>query len=294
MADRKNNGPPRGVPENAAGKHSTPACGDKAASPLRVALFATCLVDFFRPSVGFAALKLLKDAGCHVTVPGTQSCCGQPNYNSGDFDGARALARKLILEFEDFQYIVAPSGSCAGMLKHHYGRLFHNQPRWRARAREFSRKVHELTRFLDEICKVTRLSARHCGTVTYHDSCAGLRELDIFDQPRNLLRKVEGVKLVELQDNNVCCGFGGTFCIKYGEVSNAIVDKKASCIEKSGADLLLAGDMGCLLNMAGKLSRRKCPVAVRHVAEILAGMTEEPPIGQGAGGRTDAYARESS
>ena len=250
-----------------------------SAAGARVGLFVTCLVDLFRPSVGFAAVKLLEEAGCTVEVPMAQTCCGQPAYNSGDRADTRAIAESTITAFEEFDFIVAPSGSCAGMLKKHYPGLFRGDPAWEQRAAAFSGKVHELVSFLSDVVGRDGVAASHGGSVTYHDSCSGLRELGIRQQPRALLASVEGLSLVELPDADVCCGFGGTFCVKYPDISNAIVDKKADQIEATGAETLLAGDLGCLMNMAGKLKRRGSNVAVRHVAEVLAGMTDTPPIG---------------
>ena len=251
---------------------------DSDASRPRVGLFVTCLVDLFRPSVGFAAIKLLEEAGCRVEVPMAQTCCGQPAYNSGDRRDARALAEQAIEAFEAFDYVVAPSGSCAGMLKKHYPGLFAENPAWQERARAFAAKVHELVSFLVDIRGMTSVAAHGPGSVTYHDSCSGLRELGIKAQPRRLLETIEGLSLVEMRDADVCCGFGGTFCVKYPDISNAIVTEKTAQIEATGADTLLAGDLGCLMNMAGKLKRQGSRVEVRHVAEVLAGMTETPPI----------------
>ncbi len=244
-----------------------------------VALFVTCLVDLFRPSVGFAAIKLLEDAGCSVSVPTAQTCCGQPSYNSGDRADTRAIAQQVIETFEGFDYVVAPSGSCSGMLKLHYPELFAGDAEWEHRAAAFSDKVFELVSFLVDVRGVTGVEAKLSRSATYHDSCAGLRELKIRDQPRTLLASVEGLEMRELADADVCCGFGGTFCIKYPDISNAIVTKKAKRVKESGADLLLAGDLGCLMNMDGKLKREDVAVEVRHVAEVLAGMTDAPPIG---------------
>jgi L-lactate dehydrogenase complex protein LldE len=256
-------------------EHDTPA---ERAKP-RVGLFVTCLVDLFRPSVGFAAVKLLEDAGCVVDVPMAQTCCGQPAYNSGDRADTRAIAERTIEAFEDFDHVVAPSGSCAGMLKKHYPGLFAGDEAWQARAAAFSAKVHELTSFLVDVLGVNHVDARHAGAVTYHDSCSGLRELNVREQPRRLLASVEGAALVEMKDADVCCGFGGTFCVKYPDISNKIVEQKTANIDAAGAATLLAGDLGCLMNMAGKLKRQGSSVEVRHVAEVLAGMTDQPAIG---------------
>jgi L-lactate dehydrogenase complex protein LldE len=243
-------------------------------------LFVTCLVDLFRPSVGFAAVKLLTDAGCEVEVPTTQTCCGQPAYNSGDQASAVALARQTIAAFEGYDYVVAPSGSCGGMLKLHYPELLKDDPAWKVRAVAFAAKVHELVSFLVDVRGVRSVEASLEARATYHDSCSGLRELGVREQPRRLLASVKGLELVELTDADVCCGFGGTFSIKYPDISNAIVARKSDHIAATGADMLLAGDLGCLLNMAGKLSRQGRKVSVRHVAEVLAGELGDPPIGE--------------
>ena len=253
--------------------------------PLRVGLFVTCLVDLMRPSIGFAALKLLEQAGCQVEVP-SQTCCGQPAYNSGDRANSRSLAEQVIKAFAHCDYVVAPSGSCAGMIRKHYPELFADDPNLAPKARLLAGKTHELTSFLVDILGVTSVDARYDGTVTYHDSCSGLRELKVKSQPRKLLESVNGLSLVEMNESEVCCGFGGTFAVKYGEISSAIVEKKAENIDQANAHTLLAGDLGCLMNMAGKLSRDGKPVAVRHVAEVLAGMTDEPPIAAPASAST--------
>lgn len=245
----------------------------------RVGLFVTCLVDLMRPSVGFAAVKLLEDAGCTVEVPPAQTCCGQPAYNSGDRATTRAIAEQVIAAFEPYDYVVAPSGSCAGMLRKHYLQLFEHEPTMLAKAEHFASKTHELVSFLVDILGATSVDAAFEGSVTYHDSCSGLRELGIQGQPRQLLKSVKGLELREMRDADVCCGFGGTFCVKYPDISNNIVERKTANIADSGADTLLAGDLGCLMNMAGKLAREGRPIAARHVAEVLAGMTDAPPIG---------------
>jgi L-lactate dehydrogenase complex protein LldE len=245
----------------------------------RVGLFVTCLVDLMRPSVGFAAVKLLEDAGCTVEVP-VQTCCGQPAYNSGDRATTRALAEQVVAAFEPYDYVVAPSGSCAGTLKTHYPELFAGDVAWMPRVQKFCSKTYELISFLVDVMKVSRIDAAFGGTVTYHDSCSGLRELGIKAQPRQLLAGLQGLELKEMHDADVCCGFGGTFCVKYPEISNTIVTKKAGHIAATGARTLLAGDLGCLLNMAGKLQRLAEPVQVRHIAEVLAGMTDQPAIGE--------------
>ena len=245
----------------------------------RVGLFVTCLVDLIRPAVGFAAVKLLEDAGCTVDVP-AQTCCGQPAFNSGDRATTRAVAEQVIAAFEPYDYVVAPSGSCAGMLKTHYPELFEGHAAWMLRVQEFCAKTHELVSFLVDVLKVERVAAAFNGPVTYHDGCSGLRELGIKTQPRKLLGSVQGLTISEMHDADVCCGFGGTFCVKYSDISNTIVTKKAEHIAATGAPTLLAGDLGCLMNMAGRLQRLGKPVQARHVAEVLAGMSDQPAIGE--------------
>jgi len=245
----------------------------------RVGLFVTCLVDLIRPKIGFASIKLLEDAGCTVEVP-VQTCCGQPAFNSGDRKTTRVIAEQVIARFESYDYVVAPSGSCAGMIKIHYPELFIGEPEWLRRVDALCARTYELMSFLVDVMKVERVDVIYDGTVTYHDSCSGLRELGISSQPRKLLGSVAGLHIAEMKDADVCCGFGGTFCVKYPEISDAIVGKKADSIAATGALTLLAGDLGCLMNMAGKLQRMGKPVNARHVAELLAGMGNEPAIGE--------------
>jgi L-lactate dehydrogenase complex protein LldE len=243
----------------------------------RVGLFVTCLVDLFRPSIGWATVKLLEDAGCRVEVP-AQTCCGQPAYNSGDRRLAKELARPVVEAFAPYDYVVAPSGSCAGMLAKHYPALFADDPDFEAEALTFAAKVYELSDFLVTVLNVTQVDAEFPRRVTYHDACSGLRELGVAAQPRELLRLVRGLNLVEMEDHTRCCGFGGTFAVKYGDISAAIVEEKADAAEKSGAPVLLAGDLGCLMNIAGRLARKGSAIEVRHFAEVLAGMTDVPAI----------------
>ncbi|MEL6373683.1 MAG: (Fe-S)-binding protein [Pseudomonadota bacterium] len=259
----------------AAQRESAPS-----AAPV-VGLFVTCLVDLIRPTVGFAAVTLLERAGCKVIVPRGQTCCGQPAYNSGARADAVALAKQTIVALDDCDYVVAPSGSCAGMLKSHYPRLLADDPAWSERAAVFAAKTHELVSFLVDERGWSDIDARYDGTVTYHDSCSGLRELGIKTQPRALLDKVEGLTLKEMHDCEVCCGFGGTFAVKYPDVSNAMVEKKTANIAETDAGLVLAGDLGCLMNMAGKVKREGRAVKARHVAEVLAGTLDQPAIGEG-------------
>jgi L-lactate dehydrogenase complex protein LldE len=238
---------------------------------VRVGLFVTCLVDLMRPRIGFAALRLLEAAGCEVVVPRTQTCCGQPGYNSGDRAGARRLAQKLIAEFEDCEYVVAPSGSCAGMVRAHYPELFSDLPEWGQRVQALAARTYELTDFLVRVAKLERPPGRWQGSVTYHDSCSGLRELGIKAQPRTLLAKIPGLQLLEMEEAEACCGFGGTFAVKFGAVSTRIVDVKCDRVAAAKADAVVLGDLGCMLNIEGRLRRRGDTTRVLHVAEVLAG-----------------------
>lgn len=248
----------------------------------RVALFATCLVDLFRPNVGFAAVELLERAGCEVYVPELQTCCGQPAYNSGAAVEAECIARQVIEVFEPYDYVVGPSGSCLGMLREHYPTLFTADARWETRARRLAERCYELVGFLSDVMGMAEVDAHYDGAVTYHDSCASLRECGVRDQPRMLLGSVSGLALEEMADTEVCCGFGGTFCVKYPDISTRLVSDKIANIQATGADTVLAGDMGCLMNIAGRLKRAGSDIKVYHVAEVLAGRTDQaPPIGEG-------------
>ena len=248
------------------------------ASHPTVALFVTCLVDAFRPNVGFAALRLLDSAGARSRVPLAQTCCGQPAFNNGDLDSARAIARQVIETFAAFDRVVVPSGSCAGMLKLHYPELFEQDPVWAPRARAFAGRVCELSQYLTE--QGVEIAAAYPGVAAYHDSCSSLRELGVRAEPRALLQQVEGLEVRDLAEPEVCCGFGGTFCVKYPDISTRLVSDKAADVRATGADTLVAGDLGCLLNIAGRLQREGSDIRVFHYAEILADMTEGPGIGE--------------
>ncbi len=237
---------------------------------MRVGLFVTCLVDLMRPRIGFAALELLEAAGCDVVVPAAQTCCGQPGYNSGDRASALALARKVLAEFEDCEYVVAPSGSCAGMIRTHYPDLFRDAPEELERAAALCAKTYELTDFLVNVAKIERVPGELRARITYHDACSGLRELGIKAQPRDLLAKVKGVAVTEMSQPEQCCGFGGTFAVKFGEISTRIADRKCADIRSTGADAVVLGDLGCMLNIEGRLRRRgDTTTQVLHVAEVL-------------------------
>ncbi|MEQ6332244.1 (Fe-S)-binding protein [Sphingobium sp. MK2] len=247
-----------------------------------VALFVTCLVDVMRPRIGFAAIRALEAAGCTVVVPQGQTCCGQPALNSGDRPHAVALTKQTIEALEPYEAVVVPSGSCAGTIRCHYPELFDDDAAWQSRARAVAAKTFEVMAYLDEVCGWKPEGVTLPATATYHDSCSGLRELGIKAQPRRLLNAIDGLSLKPLSGAETCCGFGGTFCVKYPAISNAIVTEKADAIDTTGADLLLAGDLGCLMNMAGKLHRKGSKVRAYHAIELIAGMGDGPAIGEEA------------
>ena len=235
----------------------------------RVALFVSCLVNVFRPSVAEAAVALLEQAGCDVSVPLEQSCCGQPGYNAGAIAATRPLAQNLIRCFEGYDHVVAPTGSCAGMIATHYPRMLADDPPWHARALALAAKTHELTHFLHTVMAFMPARQPDAATITYHDSCAGLRELGVRAQPRALLATA-GVPVQEMQGTEVCCGFGGAFCAKLPEISTAMADEKLANAIATEAATVAGGDLGCLLHLAGRASAMGVALEFRHVAEVLA------------------------
>ena len=238
---------------------------------MKVGLFVTCLVDLARPGIGFAAIRLLEAAGCEVVVPASQTCCGQPGYNSGARAISRELARKVLAEFRDCDYVVAPSGSCSGQVRGHYVQdLFANEPE-RAEFERLAAKWYELSEFLADVLGVQAVPGRVEGDVTYHDSCAGLRELGVKRQPRRLL-ELAGARVTEMLDCEKCCGFGGTFSVKLGDISTRMAANKCANIRASGARTIAGGDLGCLLNIEGRLRREgDRETRVVHFAELIAG-----------------------
>jgi L-lactate dehydrogenase complex protein LldE len=239
---------------------------------MRVGLFVTCLVDLMRPRIGFAAIRLLEAAGCEVAVPRAQTCCGQPAYNSGDRATAQALARKVLAEFESYEYVVAPSGSCAGMIRAHFPKLFAGEPAELERVQRLAARTYELTDFLMSVAKLQSVPGISNKSITYHDSCSGLRELGVKQQPRALLAKMPGLQLKEMEEAETCCGFGGAFAVKFGEISTHIAERKCANIAACGADAVVLGDLGCMLNIEGRLRRRgDLKTEVLHIAEVLAG-----------------------
>lgn len=265
---------------------------------MRIALFATCLIDTFRPSAGFAAIKLLEQAGYEVDVPEMQTCCGQPAYNNGDLESARKIAQQTINLFNDYKYVVIPSGSCAGMFIHHYPKLFEDNPDWQSKAMDLSRRCYEFTNFLHDISKniYSPVTGHDSDTplisITYHDSCSSLREIGNKKQIRSLINTNKNLNLIELGDSETCCGFGGTFCVKYPEISEHMVNDKVASIIATRAEILTSADMGCLLNIAGRLKRLNKPIKVFHIAEVLAGKTDKAGIGDVIGESSDSKMRD--
>ncbi|WP_217125905.1 (Fe-S)-binding protein [Hydrogenophilus thiooxidans] len=245
----------------------------------RVGLFVTCLVNTIRPNIAMALAQLLEATGHRVEVPFAQTCCGQPGYNAGDWDAARALAKQTITAFEPYDYLIAPSGSCLATIRHDYPELLKDDPEWRERAQRLAAKSWEALSYFAQQVPLEQLPrVRFPYRVTYHDSCSGLRSLGIKGQPRQLLARIEGLTLVEMAEAEVCCGFGGTFCVKYPELSEAMVERKVQNILKSGAQVLLGGDLGCLMNIAGRLARIHAPVRVYHTLEVVAGLATGPGL----------------
>lgn len=251
-----------------------------ASSP-RVGLFVTCLVDLYRPQAGFAAVKLLEDAGCVVEVPAAQTCCGQPGLNSGDTEAARDLARQVIETFQPYDHVVVLSGSCAGMIRQHYAEMFADDPETLRAARALAAKTYELVEFLADVLKVTAVKASFGGRVAHHLSCSALRELGAEGKAEPLLRSLSGLELAELAHPEECCGFGGTFCVKYPGISERMATGKVQDIQDSGAEVVVSGDLGCLLNIIGRARRMDVPLKGRHIAEVLAGDVASAPLGEG-------------
>jgi L-lactate dehydrogenase complex protein LldE len=236
----------------------------------KITLFIQCLVDAIWPQVGEAMVQVLERLDLELDCPTGQTCCGQPAFNSGFQKEARVAARRFIEIFESAGTIVSPSGSCVHMVRHHYPELFKDEPQWRERAERIAGRTYEFTEFLVDVLKVEDVGASYPGRVTYHDSCHLLRGIRVKDQPRRLLRAVAGLELVEMKNSDYCCGFGGAFAVKYPDISAAMVNDKVDHIVASGAETVVGCDSGCLLNIAGAVSRRGLPVKTRHIAEILA------------------------
>ncbi len=243
------------------------ACGLK-----KVQLFATCLIDALEPEVGECVVQLLEKVGLEVELPEGQTCCGQPAFNGGFWDEARAMAKHTIEVFGDGDTpVIIPSGSCGYMIVHHYPELFQDEPQWRARAERLGQRSYELTQYLVDVLGVTELGARCDARLTYHASCHLLRGMKIHRQPLALLSKVRGAKVVPLEGEQECCGFGGLFSIKYGDISSEMLERKLDNIAATGAQYVVGCDLSCLLNINGGLHRRKSPIKGVHIAQLLAG-----------------------
>ena len=238
---------------------------------MKVSLFVTCLVDQLWTSVGVSSVEVLRRVGCEVEFDKRQTCCAQPAFNTGYLDEARPVARRFIEIFAESkaEAIVSPSGSCTAMV-HHYPQLFANDPEWLPRAKAIAAKTHELSSFLVRVLKVEDVGASWPGRLTWHDACHGLRDLNLKTEPRKLIRNVRGAEFVELEHADACCGFGGTFSVKYPEISVAILDQKIDAIERAEVQAVVSGDASCLMQIGGRLSRKGSKVKVMHLAELLA------------------------
>ncbi|MDE0291338.1 MAG: (Fe-S)-binding protein [Candidatus Dadabacteria bacterium] len=237
----------------------------------RIRLFISCLVDNFFPQVGEAMLRVLSGMGLEIEFPQEQTCCGQPAFNSGHAKEAEKVACHFLDVFGDGdEAIVCPSGSCVSMVKHYYAELFRNDPEKLSRVEKIASNIYEFSEFVFQRKEALNLNSAYKGRVTFHDSCHALRELGISSQPRELIKSLDGVELVEMEMADACCGFGGTFSIKYPEVSKSMLQEKTDSILDSGADAVVSTDMGCLMNIKGLVSRKKMPVKVLHLAELIA------------------------
>lgn len=239
--------------------------------PLRVSLFVTCVVDQLWSSIGTSCVEVLRRVGCEVEFDERQTCCAQPAFNTGYRDEARRVARRFIEVFEESEAdaIVSPSGSCTAMV-HHFGELFVEEPQWRERSERLAQRTYELSSFLVRVLKIEDVGASWQGKLTWHDACHGLRDLGLKSEPRRLIRNVRGAEFVEIENAESCCGFGGTFSVKYPEISVAILDQKIEAIERAGVDAVVSGDASCLMQIGGRLSRKGSNIRVMHLAELLA------------------------
>lgn len=238
--------------------------------PPQVSLFIQCLVDVMYPEVGEAMLRIFNKLGISTDCPVDQTCCGQPAFNAGYRKQARVAARRFITLFENSNHIVCPSGSCVHMVRHHFPELFKEDPVWLGRAQRVAQKTYELTEYLIDVLGIDDLGARYDGIVTYHDSCHPLRGLGVREQPRRLIAGVVGTRFIEMQASDRCCGFGGSFSVKYADISTAMVADKVDNIMATGADAVIGVDISCLMNIQGLLSRRKSKIKIMHIAELLA------------------------
>ncbi|MEW9674224.1 (Fe-S)-binding protein [Ammoniphilus sp. 3BR4] len=237
---------------------------------MKVSLFITCLADVFYPQVGMSVVDVLRKYGVEVDFPNQQTCCGQPAYNSGYHQEAKDSAMQLIKAFENSETVVTPSGSCASMIRHYYPELFKNDEEWLKKAKGLASKTYEFSEYMVNVLKVELKDIQMPAKATYHQSCHMSRGLGIKEEPKLLLEQVQGLKVEELPYCNDCCGFGGTFAAKMSDISEKMVDEKVRNIESTGAEVLIGSDMGCLMNIGGRLSRTGKDIKVMHVAEVLA------------------------
>jgi L-lactate dehydrogenase complex protein LldE len=235
---------------------------------VKVSLFVTCLVDLFHSNVGKSTVELLEKLGCEVDFPTKQTCCGQPTYNSGYVKESSEAMKVMMETFHYAEYVVSPSGSCAAMFKE-YPRIFAGDPVWEEKARNLANKTYELTQFIVEVLKCEDIGAKLDGTATYHSSCHMTRLLGASTSPLTLLENVDGLELIPLPNSHDCCGFGGTFSVKMGQISEQMVDEKVNCIENTDAEYVIGGDCGCLMNIGGRIERKGKPIKVMHIAEVL-------------------------
>jgi L-lactate dehydrogenase complex protein LldE len=238
--------------------------------PITIQLFITCIIDTLYPETGQAVVRVLEKAGVNVSFPPGQTCCGQPAFNAGLRQQARKLAIQTIRAFEGYPGpVVVPSGSCAAMLRHSYGELFAADPEWLPRALALAERTYELSEFLVDVLGITDLGARFDGRVTYHSSCHLLRGLGVDHQPRALLANIHGAELVELPETTECCGFGGVFSVEHPEISTAMLTRKITNLEASGADVVVSCDAGCITNINGGLHRMRKSLKAVHIADLL-------------------------
>lgn len=236
---------------------------------MKVSLFITCISDAMYPNVGKAVVRMLRRYGCQVDFPEDQVCCGQPAFNSGYTEDTKKAAKQLIRAFEHSEYVVAPSGSCVSMVRHHYPNLFAADPAWRDKAQALADKMFEFSEFMVRVLGITKVEAEYEGTATYHCSCHMTRGLGVVAEPIQLVQGIDKLKYVDLPYKNDCCGFGGTFAVKMHDISGEMVDEKARHIIETGANILLGSDMACLMNIEGRLRRLGHDVKAYHVAELL-------------------------
>lgn len=248
---------------------------------MKVAIFVTCLVDNFYPDVAEAMVRILHHYGVEVVFPDQQTCCGQPAFNSGYVDDARAVAGTMLEAFAEADYVLSPSGSCTGMIHHYYPKLFDEHGKTHQQAQRLAQRTFEFSQFLVNVLGVTDVGATFAHTVTYHPSCHGTRLLGVRDEPLTLLRQVRNLEFRELPYASDCCGFGGTFAVKMSEISTAMVHEKTEHVLETDVEVLVGTDMGCLMNIGGRLHRQGAPIRVMHLAQLL---WEGMSVAQGVSG----------